>query len=284
MNDSRLFVFKKWLRDQLIEMVGVQRCAFGQPHMAAAPARDVDLVLTLWTGTVIHIHLLHEPLKPPVARKILSTATEVGIPVLFMLNGVLLTQHKERAAADRWFVPFQALAEDRVYAYWLQDRGPELRPVQFRPYSRVEIETLYGEPVMLTQVRHARIDVTQPALKGYWLLADFENELSTGTAPIRNTDYTQYQYTGPRYEKNGRPQGGTGRANGSQPLASKLDAAYAFLGLAKGASKEQVRAAFRKIALQTHPDVSALPVTVAEERFRLLTAHYEVIKQSNGWD
>jgi hypothetical protein len=282
MNDSRLFLFKKWLRDQLIEMVGVQRCAFGQPHMAATPARDVDLVLTLWTGTVIHMHLLDEPLKPTVARKILSTATEVGIPVLFMLNGALLPQHKERATVDRWFVPFQALAEDRVYAYWLQDHGPELRPVQFRPYSRVEVETVYGEPVVLTQVRHARIDVTQAALKGYWLLADFENELSSGAVPIRNTDYSQYQYTGPRYEKNGRPQGQS--ATGTKPLANKLDEAYTFLGLAKGASKEQVRAAFRKIALQTHPDVSALPVTLAEERFRLLTAHYEVIKQANGWD
>jgi curved DNA-binding protein CbpA len=64
---------------------------------------------------------------------------------------------------------------------------------------------------------------------------------------------------------------------------SLLDQSYALLGVRPGATYAEVKLAFRKMALQTHPDVSALPPHLAEERFKALSEAYAYIKQANRW-
>ncbi len=287
--------FKLWLRDQLVRMVSVQRCVVGQHATAGAPARDADLVVTMWAGVVIHIHVLDEALKPAKLRRIIETASDHGIPVLFIVNRQLLPAHHQRVAPDKWFVPLQALADDRVYAYTFTPTEASIAPVQFRPLTRLEVETLQGAAIPIHALRYARVSVRHPQVKGYWLLADFEHDPNGNTPPVRRTDYSAYQYSGPRYERDvhntdsqarqthtpsGQPVGGVS-SNGQK---SRLDISYELLGVQRSASREEVKAAFRKMAFQTHPDVSSLPQPVAEERFRALAEAYEFIKVSNRWE
>ena len=51
------------IRDRIARFVSVQRCVLGQPAMAAAPVRDVDIVVHMWAGVIIHIHVIDEPIK-----------------------------------------------------------------------------------------------------------------------------------------------------------------------------------------------------------------------------
>jgi curved DNA-binding protein CbpA len=64
---------------------------------------------------------------------------------------------------------------------------------------------------------------------------------------------------------------------------SQLERSYAQLGLPRSASSEAVRAAFRRMARELHPDVSTLPKEEAEHRFRQLNEAYTFIRVTMGW-
>jgi len=63
----------------------------------------------------------------------------------------------------------------------------------------------------------------------------------------------------------------------------KLDRSYAQLGLQRSATSDEVKAAFRKMARELHPDVSQLPKDEAEHRFKSLNEAYTYVKITNGW-
>ncbi len=52
---------------------------------------------------------------------------------------------------------------------------------------------------------------------------------------------------------------------------------YEVLGVAKGASPDEIKSAYRKLARQYHPDVSKENPKVAEEKFKELSEAYEVL-------
>ena len=57
---------------------------------------------------------------------------------------------------------------------------------------------------------------------------------------------------------------------------------YEVLGVARGASEEQIKKAFRSLARELHPDVSEEPD--AEERFKELVEAYEVLSDAERRD
>lgn len=261
--------------------------------MAAAPVRDVDIVVQMWAGVVIHIHLIDEPIKVNRVRRIIESATDNGIPVMFLLDAALMPAAKAHIPIDQWYVPFQSLVDDRVYCYKVENDAPVIFPMQFRPYSRIELEVSYGAPLTISQIQHSRMSVRQSTLKGFWLLADFESDPNANVPPIRRTDYSSYQYTGqrqsfqdmPHWEK--VPLGDKGNTNGASstnlPQKSRIELAYEVLGVATNASRDEVRAVYRKLAFELHPDVSTLPKAEAEARFKLLSEAYTFIKTTNRW-
>ena len=291
MNNAQTPLFKKLLCEQIARFVSVQRCVLGQPLMAAAPVRDVDIMVKMWAGIVIHIHVIDEPIKVNRVRRIIESATDNGIPVLFLLDAALLPPAKTHISFDQWYVPFQALVNDRAYCYRVEENKPVIFPVQFRPYSRLELEVAYGAPLTISQIQHSRISVRQSTLKGFWLLADFETDPNGNVPPIRRTDYSSYQYTGPRtsfqdmphWEKipKGEPTDAPPAPN--LPQKSRLEMAYEVLGVSASASREEVKAVFRKLAFEVHPDVSNLPKPEAEARFKMLSEAYAFIKTTNHW-
>src|SRR3954451_5848626 len=50
---------------------------------------------------------------------------------------------------------------------------------------------------------------------------------------------------------------------------------YAILGVARNASADQIKKAYRKLARELHPDLN--PSAEAQERFKEVTAAYEVL-------
>ena len=59
-------------------------------------------------------------------------------------------------------------------------------------------------------------------------------------------------------------------------MAAKRDY-YDVLGIAKGASKDDIKAAYRKLAMKHHPDMNKDNPKVAEEKFKELSEAYEVL-------
>ena len=59
-------------------------------------------------------------------------------------------------------------------------------------------------------------------------------------------------------------------------MAQKRDY-YEVLGVPKGASKDEIKAAYRKLALKHHPDMNKESPKAAEEKFKELSEAYEVL-------
>lgn len=59
-------------------------------------------------------------------------------------------------------------------------------------------------------------------------------------------------------------------------MATKRDY-YDVLGVSKGASKDEIKAAYRKLAMKHHPDVNKENPKVAEEKFKEVSEAYEVL-------
>lgn len=56
---------------------------------------------------------------------------------------------------------------------------------------------------------------------------------------------------------------------------------YEILGVAKTASPDEIKSAYRKLARQYHPDVSTEPKEVAEEKFKEISEAYEVLSDAS---
>ncbi|MDL1914566.1 MAG: DnaJ domain-containing protein [Chloroflexi bacterium] len=67
------------------------------------------------------------------------------------------------------------------------------------------------------------------------------------------------------------------------PARDRITTAYELLNLERGATKEEVSAAYRRLALDYHPDTSTLPSAEAEAKFRALSEAYEAIQRANRW-
>ena len=266
---------KKWLREQLIQLVNVKRCSFGQASVTGDPVREADLVVYTWAGVMILIHLIDEPVKAPKIRRILENATGAGIASLFILDAAQLPRPGERIEGDKWYKVFQQLANERIDPYRVGTNGPEIRPAQFMAVTRTESELRYGPAIPIQQIRYLRQTVKQAALKGYWLMADFETERSARNPAFRFTDTGAQQ---PPHH-----QSANGKTALPETARTKLDACYEILGIKPTATREEARAAFRRLAFAVHPDVSQLPKDEAEARFKVLSEAYEYIKVTNSW-
>lgn len=266
-----------WLRARLVQLVNVQRCTITPMTTAGSPARSPDLTVLTWAGIVVHIHLIDEPLKPSRLKRIIEQATGAGINTLFLVDARLLPRPGQHVPADRWYLAVHALSRDRLYAYFLKPDGtPALRLVGFAPVSRTEVEAHSGPEVAAANLRHFRHTVKYGPVKGYWLLADFEPEAAPRSAGFR----PPAAHSAP----NGGPPPPPERGQPAfAPPPTRLEASYALLGLPPDARREDVKAAFRRLAFEVHPDVSHLPKAEAEARFKRLSEAYDYIKLVKKW-
>jgi len=149
-----------WLRGQLSALVNVQRVTFPQASLVADPIREADLIVQTWSGVVIHLHLIDEPLKMPRVKRLLDQSTGSGVVNLFMLDAELLPRPGEKVHEDRWYVPFAFLTNDWLYSYHLEGEQPVIRTLSFVPYARHELEARAAGPIAIQNLRHYRSAIT----------------------------------------------------------------------------------------------------------------------------
>ncbi|MFN8377943.1 MAG: J domain-containing protein [Anaerolineae bacterium] len=261
--------------------------------------READFVARTWSATVTHVILLNELVKPRHIRRIIGENSRVGIGTLFLLHEALVPPDSLKVEPPETLLALHALHRDKVYTYAEHDTGLRIGQVHFRSYGRMhEYEMWYGPAVAVQNLPCFRVWVKTPAsVKGDWLMATFGSE-----AFWKHADYTMGRDAMRRQQRGGFTHraawsdaewnGGTfvedeappTRTNlGPATRLNRLDTCYAQLGLRAGVSSEEVKSAYRRLARELHPDVSALPKDEAEIRFRLLHEAYTFIKVSNGW-
>jgi hypothetical protein len=261
--------------------------------------READFVVRTWSATVTHLVLLHELVKPRHLRKVIGDNSRIGVGTLFLLHVSLVPADGAKLEPSETLLALHALHRDKLYTWSEQDFGVRVGQVHFRSYGRPNAyETWYGPAVEIRQMASFRVWVKTPSsIKGDWLIATFATE------PFwRQADYTMGRDAMRRQQRGGFTHRATwsadwngdprveeepvARASTSYPTPARptrLDTCYAHLGLRGGATSDEVKAAYRRLARELHPDVSPLPKAEAEHRFKLLHEAYIFIKHSNGW-
>jgi hypothetical protein len=278
---------KAWLKAKLDELVNVQ---------ISVGADQPDLIVHLWSGVKIHVTLFDQPGKLRNIKRGLAELGAVGVGSMFLVGAHLLPKDGAKLIPEEWLLAVQVLSGDRVYAYRIKDRAPQIIQAHFEPIGgNNQVEVQYGPAVNIDRLRFLRISPKYRFIKGDWMVADLDQPAFWKATDYRNSRAWQEQqqrqqsgggwYTYSAYQTwatddNGSTAPPQGAAN---TIKAHLDQCYALLGLKPDASRETVKAAFRRLALSVHPDVSALPKEEAERRFKALTEAYEYIKAAHNW-
>ncbi|MEQ8674361.1 MAG: J domain-containing protein [Aggregatilineales bacterium] len=283
-------ILKKWLKPKLDSLMSVQKTVIGS---------EPGLVTHLWSGVKINIYIIDEPVKTRAIKRALQEATNVGIGSMFIVAAHLLPTKGIQFIPEEWLQAIHILSGEQLYSYQFGKEGPELTQLHLEPLGGLgKWEVQQGPAFNFNRLRFYSLSTKTRFIKGTWMVADFDSP-----AFWKDNDYRRHQEK--ERQQRHRATGNThwhtwegfqtwnseNRTNGngnsqsatSSPLKSYLDQCYDFLGVKSDAGFDEVRAAYRKIARQVHPDVSELPKEEAEVRFRIVTQAYEYIKSANNW-
>lgn len=259
----------------------------------AAKVSSADhIAIATWSGVLIHAHLIDQSIKARAIKRIVQENTRVGVGTLLLVAAKLVPDDGAQVELDEGLLALHALLKDKLYTYRVENDQLRVGQVHFRAYSRGDQhEVWYGPDVPVRHLLCFRVWVHAPSsIKGNWLIANFGSE-----AFWKEADYTagreafrreQRRSTGEtRFYTWSNPgwSGSNGYTTPAQPPETELDRSYQQLGLTRAASDEEVKAAFRRLAREFHPDVSDLPKDEAEARFKLVYEAYSFIKTTNGW-
>lgn len=271
--------FRDWLRGRLQALMSVQGVTDQPQATVTGRFREPDLRVFLWTGVQIHIYILMEAVKTRFIRQILQADSGMGVGTLFIVAPSLLPTAENGFVPPEWLDAIHTLTHERIYTY----DDDRLLQIHLEPIgSSSRCRPVYAN-VTINQIRYARVSVRPRAIRGFWMTADFGAPAfwKSGTAHYTPPPRSQYQ-------ANHHQQA---QSNGQQHAVppppprprSELEISYEMLGIHQGASREEVKAAFRRLARTFHPDVSHLEKDEAEARFKALNAAYEYIKSRNQW-
>lgn len=274
---------KHWLKDKLINLVSVQRCTLDPAASIVSRAYPADLRVLLWIGVTVHIYVLMDVPKMRTLKQVIQHDTNHGIGSMFVVAPHLVPAPKTRLAPPEWMMALHSLNNERIYTYSPEDRELALMQLHFERIDATEqYETIYGPEVRIDRMHYGRINIKPRMIKGFWLMAHF------GAGSFWQQERRRFYMPPPRAshstsEHGAAANGSSGSANSARAPKSRLEQSYEILGIHLGATQEEVKTAFRRQVFNVHPDVSALPKVIAEERFRLLAEAYEYIKGERDW-
>ena len=281
--------FKRWLCDQLVAIDSVRSAKVQGDHI------DIQT----WSGVVIYAYILDEPTKARTIKRIVQENTRVGIGTLFIVSAAIVPDDGAQVEPDEGLLALHALFKDKLYTYRIEDDTPKIGQVHFKARGELR-EVWYGPDLTIRHLPSFRIWINTPqSIKGNWMIANFgtdafwkQADYTIGRDAFREhlqhraEDRANFRFwTKPGWNSASGANGGSGSAppTSSSPPETELDRSYRQLGLPSGASDDEVKAAFRRLAREYHPDVSDLPKAEAETLFNKVYEAYAFIKATNGF-
>lgn len=287
---------RRWIAERVAQVDSVRQCVMnreGDPY--------IDVQITTWTSAVINLYLFAERERARTIKRIVAENTRVGIGTLIVVDAELVPEDGERCVPDEMLLACHALFKDKVYTYRMESDGPRIGQVHFKSFSKGdEKEIWYGPDIAIRSLPNYRVSIAAPnSVRGDWLIANFGSgsfwrsaDYAAGrdafrqqqrTGFTRRAAWTETSWSGGAYADFDPEEVNAARKAIGAPVETRLDVCYRQLGVVRGATYAEVKAAFRKLARELHPDVSHLPKSEAETRFRSLNEAYLYIKAANGW-
>lgn len=212
--------------------------------------RDI-IHVELITGQSLMIYLIERRLPLTDIQHIVAENDAQGIHTLFILwADMLLPAHESRCQPEDWQLALLSLYGDRIYAYEVYHRRVYIFPVHFeRQAHTTERVVWHGSPIDVGAIHCRTVESESAYLRGVWRVAAFDGDPDA--------------YHRQRAEDIG------------QPLPDALRDYYALLQVEPGAGRDEIKQAYRRLARQVHPDLSA--DEDATERMQALNRAYAVL-------
>lgn len=241
---------------------------------------------------MINIFLLNEPVRTRAIRGVLQEGTQVGLGSMFILAAHLLPPADTRFEPPEWLLALHALNRECLYAYTVNEQVPSIIQIHLEQIaSSANYVAKYGPAVTFDELRYTKISVKPRYIKGDWQIADFgyhafwRDPRRTQHVPNyrrpSEQDYKWHSWSRTTWEQKVHEEIPTPSVQ--QRGSNLMGIYYQMLQLEMDASHQEVKAAFRKLALEVHPDTSNLPKEEAAKKFRELTEAYEYIKREKKW-
>ncbi len=155
----------------------------------------------------------------------------------------------------------------------------------FEKFAEQFYQSFYGDPQMIEMM----MDILVRIAMADGVLSDKENQFIAQAAmcmryPAGNVDYLKTKY-GFRQNQEGSYSSGYSSGSSSRSDSGSLAAAYSVLGCSSSDSDETIKAKYKKLIKEFHPDVIAskgLPeefMKFATEKFDQIQKAYEAIKK-----
>lgn len=264
----------RWLR-QLFTQVQDVRSATHQPDSSVIfRNHTADLVVQTWMGARLYLHLINQPVKIRELKSILKDNSRGSIGTLFLVRHDLLPANGADACVDDWIEALQLLYDSFVYSYKIVDGMPILSQVHFTPGRYAGQWACWHNDDFEIQTVLVRRRTITDTIKGDWYVGDIATPQYKRQINYERTQ--QHFHYRTKY---------TGQVNRRRRVPTdRLQQCYDLLGVDHSATRSDVKKAYRKLAMQHHPDVSSSAREEAEQRIKEINVAYEFIKNYHDWN
>jgi len=265
-------VIADWLRNEFASVPDVKSAGVHLDRSAIFVEHQADLVVRTWMGSCCYVYLIHSPPKARDLRGTLKHNSRSGVGTLFVVRRDLLPENDATVRINDWQEVLLTLYDRWIYSYILGDEGLSLAQVNFTPAAIEQQYTCWTLPEFGIENVSVRKREYNNGLRGTYFVGDISSpayKRRVNAERVHQRFHYRTRYTSQLPDR---------RANDDQLMKY-----YQLIGVDRNASERDVKAAFRRMALQIHPDVSALPRVEAEQRIKALNEAYEFIKNYHGW-
>ncbi|MBZ0288688.1 MAG: DnaJ domain-containing protein [Anaerolineae bacterium] len=215
------------------------------------------MIIDMANGQQVIIQVIERLMSISDIESTLKENNAAGRHTLFILwADMLLPQEKRLYIPDDWMEVLYTLYNGKIYGYDTYAQYVGVFPVYFeRQPGRVERFIRYGDSVDPARLHTDYIHVQTQFFSGYFRVADFEPRQS-------KRESAQHAYESTPTERN------------------SMSAFYAVLKIAQDSDKASIRAAYRRLARQHHPDLNSSPEATA--RMQQINEAYDRIMRQFG--
>jgi hypothetical protein len=229
------------------------------PSIDAVTHDGTDIILLRTAaGQDVIVHLIERSLSLNEIKTTLTENNAAGRHTLFILWADMLLPQEERLyVPDDWMDVLLALYDGKIYGYDTYGKYISVFPVYFeRQPGRYERYIRYGDSIDPSKLRCDYVEVQTAHLSGYWRMADFDSKVVHHRT------------------------GGASNYASSPGERSSMSSFYAVLSLPQDADKDAIRAAYRRLAREYHPDLNQSPD--ATVRMQAINVAYDHIMRQFG--
>lgn len=254
-NFSADHALASWLAGQFRSLSSVRRSRVNANQRLSEP--PPLLVVDTWMQATLFVYTCPEIPAVREIRRILSHNTRSGVGTAFLLHRSHIPNMSSFRAPD-WLIALNALTHERLFTYEERARAFAIDRLQLQPLGPPgEYRLIWRDDVRFQRLAVSERVIHHGPLRGRWLSADLDSK-------NLKEDYAAAAHA---------------RRLPSPALDPLTRESYDLLGLSSNATGTEIRQAFRRLARETHPDLSNLPSAEAEIRFRRLQNAYEHLLQ-----